>query len=94
MHGQAVAPRTPPGRDTRCGARAGPADMAMTVTINGEERELADLLSVAEMLRTLGAPSGRVAVEVNEEVVPRESYAERRLASGDRVEIVHFVGGG
>jgi len=68
--------------------------MAMTVTINGEERELADLLSVAEMLRTLGAPSGRVAVEVNEEVVPRESYAERRLASGDRVEIVHFVGGG
>lgn len=66
----------------------------MTVTINGETHELADGVSVAELLGTLSVPRGRVAVEVNEEVLPRDSYGERRLADGDRVEIVHFVGGG
>ena len=66
----------------------------MTITINGETHEIADRLSVAELLETLAVPTRRVAVEVNEEVVPRADYTARRITSGDRVEIVHFVGGG
>jgi len=66
----------------------------MTVTVNGETREITDRLSVAELLDTLAVPPGRVAVEVNEEVVPRQAYTARRIANGDRIEIVHFVGGG
>jgi sulfur carrier protein len=66
----------------------------MTITLNGETHEIADRLSVAELLETLAVSNRRVAVEVNEEVVPRADYAARRIASGDRVEIVHFVGGG
>ncbi len=66
----------------------------MRVTVNGEPRELDAPLSVAELLQSLRLPPGRIAVEINEEVVPRDAYAERRVASGDRIEIVHFVGGG
>lgn len=66
----------------------------MTITVNGEAREIADRLSVAELLDALAVPAGHVAVEVNEEVVPRQAYAARRIAGGDRIEIVHFVGGG
>jgi thiamine biosynthesis protein ThiS len=66
----------------------------MQITINGEPRELAEQVSVEELLRTLAVPPGRVAVEVNEVVVPRDAYGVRRLAAGDRIEIVHFVGGG
>jgi thiamine biosynthesis protein ThiS len=66
----------------------------VTLVVNGEPRDVADALSVADLLRTLDVRAGRVAVEVNEEVVPRGAFAERRLASGDRVEIVNFVGGG
>jgi thiamine biosynthesis protein ThiS len=65
-----------------------------TVTVNGEERELTDGLSVAELLQALAVRPGRVAVEVNEAVVPRDAYGAHRLVPGDRVEIVHFVGGG
>jgi len=64
------------------------------VTINGETRQLVDDCSVAELLRMLAVRAARVAVEVNEEVVARDRYADRRLTPGDRVEIVHFVGGG
>ncbi len=66
----------------------------MQVAVNGEPREVEEHLSLAALLRDLGMVPGRVAVEVNEEVVPRDGYGQRRLASGDRVEIVHFVGGG
>lgn len=66
----------------------------MRVTVNGESRDLDAALSVAQLLYALRVPATRVAVEINEEVVPRDAYPERRVASGDRVEIVHFVGGG
>ena len=66
----------------------------MTLIVNGEPHDVADALSVADLLHTLDVRAGRVAVEVNEEVVPRGAFAERRLTSGDRVEIVNFVGGG
>jgi thiamine biosynthesis protein ThiS len=66
----------------------------MRVTVNGEARELERALSVADLLVSLRVPVARVAVEINEEVVPRGAYADRRMTTGDRVEIVHFVGGG
>lgn len=66
----------------------------MRVFVNGESRELDAAFSVAELLQLLRLPPGRVAVEINEEVVAHNTYPARHLAAGDRVEIVHFVGGG
>jgi len=66
----------------------------MRLTVNGEPYELATAASVAELLAALDVTAARVAVEINETVVARGSYADHRLAAGDRVEIVHFVGGG
>jgi sulfur carrier protein len=66
----------------------------MELTVNGEPHDLPAPLSVAELLARLDLTPDRVAVEVNEDVVPRGTYDVRRLAAGDRVEIVHFVGGG
>jgi sulfur carrier protein len=66
----------------------------MQLTVNGELRDLPAPLTVAELLGRLGIGAGRVAVELNEEVVPRGTYETRHLAAGDHVEIVHFVGGG
>jgi thiamine biosynthesis protein ThiS len=66
----------------------------MQLTVNGEPQDLPAPLTVADLLGRFGIAGGRVAVEVNEEVVPRGTYEARHLAAGDRVEIVHFVGGG
>jgi sulfur carrier protein len=68
--------------------------MVMRVTVNGQEREIPDGITVAALLVLLGVPPGRVAVELNRDVVPRAKHGERRLAPGDRVEVVGFVGGG
>ena len=62
--------------------------------INGEDREFRSPLSLAELLESLGMKAGRVAVELNRDIVPRERWVETVLAEGDRLEIVHFVGGG
>ncbi len=66
----------------------------LTLKINGEPRQLPLSLTVAELLATLGHDCRRVAVEVNEAVVPAVRHAEHRLSEGDRVEIVTLVGGG
>jgi thiamine biosynthesis protein ThiS len=66
----------------------------MQLTVNGEPHDFPEPLSVAALLARLGIATGRVAVEVNEDVVPRGTYEAHPLAAGDRVEIVHFVGGG
>jgi sulfur carrier protein len=66
----------------------------MQIWFNGEARETADEITVAEFLRELQLPPQRVAVELNQEIVPRTQHAERRLAPGDRLEIVTLVGGG
>lgn len=68
--------------------------MALSLRINGEERRFDHSLSVREMLIHLGLDPGRIAVERNLEIVPRSSYADVRLGEGDRIEIVHFIGGG
>jgi sulfur carrier protein len=66
----------------------------MQVTINGEQREIDDGLSVVELLDELQIRPGRVVIELNQEIVSRERYAATLLKDGDSLEIVHFVGGG
>ncbi len=66
----------------------------MEVVLNGERRRIRDGISVAQLLAELGLNQRRLAVEINREVLPREAFPERRLAPGDVVEIVHFIGGG
>jgi thiamine biosynthesis protein ThiS len=71
---------------------------SVTLTLNGEGRVFeapADgAPSVASLLVALGLDTRKVAVERNEEIVPRSRYAETWLANGDQLEIVHFIGGG
>ena len=66
----------------------------ITVMLNGETRALDGPVSVSGLLATLGLEGRKVAVERNESIVPRSRYAETWLASGDALEIVHFIGGG
>jgi thiamine biosynthesis protein ThiS len=66
----------------------------MNVTINGESREIPDGLTVSGLLEHLGLAAGRVAVERNREILPRERWNATEVASDDSFEIVHFVGGG
>ena len=68
--------------------------MKLHVSINGQDREFSAPLSLAALVESLGMKSGRVAVELNRDIVPREQWATTELAEGDRLEIVHFVGGG
>lgn len=66
----------------------------LELTLNGERRELPSPLTVAALLETLGLDRRKVAVERNEEIVPRSLYGEVWLVPGDSLEIVHFIGGG
>lgn len=66
----------------------------MRVIVNGEEREIEEGATVSDLLRLLAHAPERVAVELNREVVRRALWAETPLGEGDRVEVVHFVGGG
>lgn len=66
----------------------------MKIVLNGQPRELPEKLTVAELLHLLEMPARGVAVEVNQEIVPRGQHAEHPLADGDRLEIVSLVGGG
>ena len=66
----------------------------MQITVNGSATEVPDEVTVRDLGVHLGYLDGPVAVEVNRAVVPRAHHAERRVAPGDEVEIVHFVGGG
>lgn len=67
--------------------------MFMEVFLNGESRVVSSE-SVADLLLELGLEGRKVAVEHNSEVLKRDSYASIKLAAGDRLEIIHFVGGG
>ena len=67
---------------------------ALSITVNGEGRQVSEGAMVADLLRELGLESGRVAIERNREILPRGAWAETRIAAGDSYEIVQFVGGG
>ena len=66
----------------------------MRLLVNGEERRFADVDHIAALVATLGLDPRKVAVERNLAIVPRSAYARTHLTEGDRIEIVHFVGGG
>ncbi|HEX9080567.1 MAG TPA: sulfur carrier protein ThiS [Desulfuromonadaceae bacterium] len=66
----------------------------MRIIVNGEPSEVRNDSSVADLLDTLRIGRDRVAVEVNLDIVPKTRYEAHLLSDGDRVEIVHFVGGG
>ena len=66
----------------------------MLIKVNGEEREVPGGTTLEELVRLLALAPERLAVELNLEVVRRAEWAQRPLNDGDRVEIVHFVGGG
>ena len=66
----------------------------MDLMVNGEPRALADGLTVAQLLEQLAISPQRVVVEVNLDILKRAEHPARVLQPGDRVEIVHFVGGG
>jgi len=66
----------------------------MFLLLNGEQREFPDGLTLAALVDHLGMKADRVAVELNLEIVPRTKWQDTNLKTGDRLEIVHFVGGG
>ena len=68
--------------------------MTMTIELNGERRALAAATSVLALVEQLGLDPKKVAVERNMEIVPKSTFGDVMLADGDRIEIVHFVGGG
>lgn len=69
----------------------------ITLLLNGTEKSFADLgeePTVAALVQSLGFKADRVALELNGDIVARADWAATPLASGSRVELVHFVGGG
>lgn len=66
----------------------------MTIILNGESLETTDGASIEMLLTQLGIGRERVAVELNADIVPKAQYDKQLLTAGDKIEIVHFVGGG
>lgn len=66
----------------------------MKLSINGEDRTFSSISTLSDLLSQLGLKADRVAVELNRELVPRDRWPQTKLADGDKLEIVHFVGGG
>ena len=66
----------------------------MNIILNGEERALDSVKSLTGLVESLGLDVRKVAVERNLEIVPRSAYGATNLTDGDRIEIVHFIGGG
>ncbi len=70
------------------------SDSRLSLWVNGEPRWIAPGSTLADLVAALGLDRKRVAVAVNRDVVPRPAFAARRLAAGDRIEILEAVGGG
>ena len=66
----------------------------MEITVNGQPQSVPEGFTAAQLIEQMGLGERRVAMEVNLEIVPRSTYPERALSPGDRIEIVHAVGGG
>ncbi|MEG0157180.1 MAG: sulfur carrier protein ThiS [Anaerovoracaceae bacterium] len=63
------------------------------VVVNGQEKDIAGM-NLLEYLQTEGYQAERIAIEYNGEILPKRAYKETTFVQGDKVEIVHFVGGG
>ena len=66
----------------------------MQITVNGEQRDIPEGLSAEQLVEEMGITGKRIAMEVNLDIVPRSTYADHIFKAGDKVEIVHAVGGG
>lgn len=71
-----------------------PPETTIAITLNGDETAVPAGLSLLGLIERLGRDPRTVAVEHNGEIVARQAYGERRLRSGDRLEVVQFVQGG
>jgi len=78
----------------RFGSRLRTLSGVMEITVNGESRRFEGDVSVLQLLQTLGLPEKKIAVEHNLEIVPKSAYDTHMVTDGDRIEIVHFIGGG
>jgi len=67
---------------------------SMHITLNGESRTLKGAINLKQLVSELGLDNKRLAIEVNQEIVPRSEYAKHLLQEADQVEIVHAIGGG
>lgn len=66
----------------------------MNILVNGNNQQVDDGLTAAQLVENLGLQGKRIAMEVNQEIVPRGSYESFQLSENDRVEIINAVGGG
>jgi len=66
----------------------------MRLVINGEEKQFTGITTLASLVEQLGLKADRLAIELNRDIVPRAKWNETSLKEDDRLEIVHFVGGG
>jgi len=64
------------------------------VVVNGETRKIGGRIDLQRLIEELGLPTRRIAVELNENVVRRKDWAEVQVSDKDKIEIIHFVGGG
>lgn len=68
--------------------------MSMQIQLNGELTDVPVDATISAVLEQLSVTGKRLAVEVNEDIVPRSRHSDYRLSAGDRVEVVHAIGGG
>lgn len=68
--------------------------MKLTITVNGETRDIASDASLSDLIKQLGLVPSAVAALINDEIIERSTFEEKRLADGDVVELVRFVPGG
>jgi sulfur carrier protein len=66
----------------------------MRLLVNGEDKDYPEVTTLSALIEQLGAKSDRIAVELNRDIVPRARWDSTPIHEGDRLEIVHFVGGG
>jgi sulfur carrier protein len=68
--------------------------VALQITVNGEQRKIDAGFTADQLLDHLSLPKKRIAIELNSEVLRRELWPTTEISDGDRLEVVHFVGGG
>ena len=66
----------------------------MNITLNGDNRDIPDNANVSQLIEILGLSNKRLAMEINEEIVPRSNFSDHIIQSGDNIEIVGAIGGG
>ena len=66
----------------------------MQIIVNGDQRDVNEGLTAEQLVIDMGITGKRIAMEVNLEIVPRSTYAVHVLKAGDKIEVVHAVGGG